>query len=153
MFFLFCSIYGGGSPDIQSSNSKPRQAAQAAGGRPSLSRFTTTAKSLLFNDPVRWLIDQQSFDGTWKLTETDIENLLPDAVAGTLQSSITKDSTTLTTAFAIAYLESKHPNQKNLWNAVAQKARKLLSSSGLRDYQIKLLINDIKIKFGMFTSS
>jgi len=100
----------------------------------------------LSTDPVRWFIDQQSFNGAWLLNEKDIEKLTSGKSLSTFQSTVTKTKDALTTALAIAVLESKYADQKNLWNAVVRKGRKQLHSFGLSDDQVNTLINEIKSK-------
>jgi hypothetical protein len=107
---------------------------------------TSTSSTLLSTDPVRWFIDQQSFNGAWLLNEKDIEKLTGGKSLSTFQSTVTKTKDALTTALAIAVLESKYADQKNLWNAVARKGRKQLHSFGLSDDQVNILINEIKSK-------
>jgi hypothetical protein len=107
---------------------------------------TSTTSTLLSTDPVRWLIDQQSFNGAWLLNEKDIEKLTSGKSLSTFQSTVTKNKDALTTALAIAVLESKYADQKNLWNAVVGKGRKQLHSFGLSDDQVNILINEIKSK-------
>jgi hypothetical protein len=107
---------------------------------------TTTATTQLATDPVRWLIDQQSFNGAWLLNENDIAKLTKGKSLSVFQSTVTNTREALTTALAIAVLESKHADQKNLWNAVVGKARKRLSNLGLTDNQVYTLINEIKSK-------
>ena len=85
---------------------------------------TTTTRSLLSTDPVRWLIDQQSFNGAWLLNNQDIEKLTNGKSLSVFQSTVTNNNDALTTAVAIAVLESKHADQKLLWNALVEKARK-----------------------------
>lgn len=105
---------------------------------------TTTTSSLLSIDPVRWLIDQQSFNGAWLLNDRDIEKLTNGKSLSTFTSTVTKSKDALTTALAIAVLESKYADQKNLWYAVVAKGRKQLHSFGLNDAQVDTLINEIK---------
>jgi hypothetical protein len=107
---------------------------------------TTTISSLLSTDPVRWLIDQQSFNGAWILNEKDIEKLTNGKSLLTFQSTITNAKDTLTTALAIAVLELKYADQKTLWYAIAEKGRKQLYSVGLSNEQANTLINEIKKK-------
>ncbi|CAF4944634.1 unnamed protein product [Rotaria sp. Silwood1] len=107
---------------------------------------TSTISSLLSTDPVRWLIDQQSFNGAWLLNESDIEKLTNGKSLSTFQSTVIKNKDTLTTALAIAVLELKYPKQKNLWFAVVDKGRKRLDSFGLTNDQITRLIDEIKNK-------
>jgi len=102
--------------------------------------------SQLSNDPVRWLIDQQSFNGAWVLNEKDIQKLTNGKSLSVFQSTVTNTKEALTTALAIAVLESKYADQKNLWSAVVGKARKRLSNFGLADNQVNILINEIKSK-------
>ena len=97
-------------------------------------------------DPVRWLIDQQSFNGGWILNDTDIQKLAKGKTLRAFPSTVTSTKEALTTALAIAVLESKHADQKDLWNAVVGKARKRLSKLGLTDDQIITLINEMKNK-------
>jgi hypothetical protein len=100
----------------------------------------------LSTDPVRWLIDQQSFNGAWLIDEDDIKKLTNGKPLNTFQSTVTKTKDALTTALAIAVLESKYADQKNLWNAVVRKGRKQLNTFGLSDDQVNILINEIKAK-------
>lgn len=104
---------------------------------------TTIRPSLLAVDPVRWLIDQQSFNGAWNLTAQDVKTLTNGKSLDTLQTTVTKDTNTLSTALAIALLESKYASQKNLWFAIAEKGRKQLQRSGLSTGQITQLIDEI----------
>ncbi|CAF2826685.1 unnamed protein product [Rotaria sp. Silwood2] len=110
--------------------------------------WTTVATTTQFvsTDPVRWLIDQQSFNGAWLLNENDIKKLTNGKSLSTFISNVTKDKDALTTALAIAILELKHADQKNLWYGVVEKGRKRLSGFGLSSDQINLLINEIKNK-------
>ncbi|CAF3411595.1 unnamed protein product [Rotaria sp. Silwood1] len=105
-----------------------------------------TTTPLLSADPVRWLIDQQSFNGAWLLNENDIRKLTNGKSLSAFISNVTKAKDALTTALAIAILELKHADQKNLWYGVVEKGRKRLSTFGLSNDQINLLINDIKNK-------
>ena len=109
------------------------------------SDVATTTKEMS-TDPVRWLIDQQAFNGGWPLNENDVQKLTKGKSLNVFQSTVTKTKEALTTALAIAVLESKHADQKNLWNAVVAKARKRLSNLGLTNNQINTLINDMKSK-------
>ena len=97
-------------------------------------------------DPVRWLIDQQSFNGAWTIDDKNIEQLTNGKSLSTFQSTVTKNKDVLTTALAIALLESKYFAQKNLWNAIVEKGRKNLHSYGFNETQINTLINEIKMK-------
>jgi hypothetical protein len=108
--------------------------------------FTTTTSSLLSTDPVRWLIDQQSFSGAWILNEKDIEKLTKGKSLSTFQSTITQNKDALTTALAIAVLESTYADEKNLWFGVVGKGRKHLNSFGLSNEQANTLINEMKKK-------
>ncbi|CAF3602122.1 unnamed protein product [Rotaria sordida] len=100
----------------------------------------------LSTDPVRWLIDQQSFNGAWILNENDIKKLTNGKSLSTFTSNVTKSKDALTTALAIALLELKHTDQKNLWYGIVEKGRKRLSGFGLSNDQINSLINEIKNK-------
>ncbi|CAF0876802.1 unnamed protein product [Rotaria sp. Silwood1] len=77
-----------------------------------------TTTPLLSADPVRWLIDQQSFNGAWLLNENDIRKLTNGKSLSAFISNVTKAKDALTTALAIAILELKHADQKNLWYGV-----------------------------------
>ena len=107
---------------------------------------TTTASTFLSTDPVRWLINRQSFNGAWLLNEKDIKKLTNGKSLNTFQSTLTKNKDTLTTAIAIAVLELKYANEKNLWYGVVVKARKRLHDFGLSNRQVDVLINGIKNK-------
>ncbi|UJR20655.1 hypothetical protein I4U23_023777 [Adineta vaga] len=106
--------------------------------------FTTTAGSLLSQDPVRWFIDQQSFNGAWKLNDDDIKKLTHGKSLSAFRSTVTQNKDALSTAIAIAILESRHVNDKNLWYAVVAKGRKQLLTFGLNNTQVDLLIDEIK---------
>ncbi|CAF1412354.1 unnamed protein product, partial [Didymodactylos carnosus] len=107
---------------------------------------TTTTASLLTTDPVRWLIDQQSFNGAWILSEKDVKTLTDGKSLDTFKSTISEAKDTLTTALAIAVLELKYAAQKNLWYGIVEKGRKQLYSFGLSNDQVNALINEIKNK-------
>jgi hypothetical protein len=98
------------------------------------------------SDPVRWLIDQQSFNGVWTFTDQDVAKLTNGKSLDAIQTTVTKDKNALCTALAIALLESKHAGQKNLWFAIAEKGRKALQRTGLSAEQINQLINEISKK-------
>ena len=82
----------------------------------------------------------------WSLNESDIGKLTSGKSFSTFQSTLTNNRDALTTALAIAILESKYSNQKTLWSAVVDKGRKQLSNFGLTDDQINLLIDEMKNK-------
>jgi hypothetical protein len=107
---------------------------------------TTTTSSLLSFDPVRWLVDQHSFNGAWILNEQDIQKLTNGKLLTTFESTITKNKDALTTALAIALLEMKYADQTTLWYRLVEKGRKQLNSYGLNNDQINALINEIKNK-------
>jgi hypothetical protein len=44
----------------------------------------------LSTDPVRWLVDQQSFNGAWLLNDKDIEKLTNGKSLSTFESTVTK---------------------------------------------------------------
>ena len=107
---------------------------------------STPKPDTLSSDPVRWLIDQQSFDGAWILTPEHVLKLTNGKSLQSFQSTITQSNDVLTTALAIAILESKHSSQKTLWFAVAEKSRQQLLRYGLTKDQAKALIDEIKVK-------
>jgi hypothetical protein len=107
---------------------------------------STSTASLINTDPVRWLIDQQSFNGAWTLDEKDIEKLTNGKSLDAFKSKISEDKDVLTTALAMAVLELKHNDKKSLWYAIVEKGRKRLNSFGLTNDQVNLLINEMKNK-------
>lgn len=108
---------------------------------------TTSSKTRLSTDPVRGLIEQQSFDGSWILSDEDIQILTKNTVSSVFQSTITNNRDALTTAFAIAYLESKHSNESNLWKPLVEKARKRLLNYGLKSGDVQKLVEEFQNKF------
>ncbi len=144
--FAASSVYGFPGPSGLSApqNSMPLWRTAASQYDSGSVLTTTTTSSLLSTDPARWLIDQQSFNGAWLLNDRDIEKLTNGKSLSTFTSTVTKSKDALTTALAIAVLESKYANQKNLWYAVVAKGRKQLHSFGLNDAQVDTLINEIK---------
>lgn len=110
------------------------------------SHDVTTSTATMSTDPVRWLIDQQSFNGAWILNEKDIEKLTNGKSLSAFSSNLTKNKDALTTALAIALLESKYSDRKDLWYGVVEKGRKKLLNFGLNSQQANLLINEIKNK-------
>lgn len=74
-------------------------------------------------DSVRWLIDQQSFDGAWLLDEKDIQKLTNGKSLSTFESTITQRKYVLTTALVITFLQLKYPDQKNFWHGIVNKGR------------------------------
>ena len=95
-------------------------------------------------DPVRWLIDHQSFNGAWVFSDQDLLKLTNQKPFDSFTSTASQAKEALHTALAIAVLESQHADQKTLWNAIAQKGRKQLQSSGLTVEQVNKLVDDIK---------
>lgn len=107
-------------------------------------RDDSTTDKLLSTDPVRWLISKQSFNGAWVLSDNEIRILTNQSLKGKLKSTITTDSNALTTAFAIAYLETKQQNQRDLWSTLVNKARKQLVNYGLSQNDIQSLVNEFQ---------
>ncbi|CAF0794617.1 unnamed protein product [Adineta ricciae] len=105
---------------------------------------TTTPGTSLSYDPVRWLIRQQSFNGLWKLSDSDIRTLTSGKELSAFSSSVTQNRDALSTALVIAVLESKHGQESNLWSAVVSKGRKQLLALGLNSSEVNLLIGEIK---------
>ncbi|CAF1384138.1 unnamed protein product [Adineta ricciae] len=105
---------------------------------------TTTPGASLSHDPVRWLIRQQSFNGLWKLSDSDIRTLTSGKELSAFSSSVTQNRDALSTALVIAVLESKHGQESNLWSAVVSKGRKQLLALGLNSSEVNLLIGEIK---------
>ena len=95
-------------------------------------------------DLVRWLIDRQSFNGAWILDDQDVSQITSGKSLSSMKLSGNQSRDVITTALAIAVLESKYGDQKNLWQVVVSKARKQLERQGLTNDQIKSLINEIK---------
>ncbi|CAF1303922.1 unnamed protein product [Adineta steineri] len=108
--------------------------------------ISTTTSSLLSTDPVRWLVNQQLFSGAWLLNDKEIKMLTKGKTLSTFTSTITQNRDALSTALAVAVLETKYADQKNLWNAVVAKGRKQLENFGVKNDQIDILINDMKKK-------
>ncbi|CAF0794597.1 unnamed protein product [Adineta ricciae] len=107
---------------------------------------TTTPGASLSHDPVRWLIRQQSFNGLWKLSDSDIRTLTSGKELSAFSSSVTQNRDALSTALVIAVLESKHGQESNLWSAVVSKGRKQLLALGLNSSEVNLLIEEMKKK-------
>lgn len=105
---------------------------------------TSTARPSVSGDHVRWLIDQQSFNGAWKLQHDDVGKLTNGKSWSAFASRVTRNQDALSTALAIAVLEAKHAGQRTLWTAVVAKGRKHLQTYGLTSSQVDQLINDIK---------
>jgi hypothetical protein len=96
------------------------------------------------DDLVRWLINRQSFDGTWLFNDDDMNKLTQGKSLTIVQSNIRPDSSAYNMAVAIAVLQSKYADQKNLWFAIVDKARQHLYRSGLSKDQVNVLINEIQ---------
>jgi hypothetical protein len=97
-------------------------------------------------DYVRWLINKQSFNGAWKLTDSDIQELTGGKTIETFKSNIIDMDDAITTAIVIAVLESKYADQQDLWYAVVDKARQQMINFGLTQDKVDLLITGIKNK-------
>ena len=97
-------------------------------------------------DHVRWLINNQSFNGAWSMTDNDIQQLTGGKSLATFQSEISDIDDVITTGIAIAVLEQKYADQQDLWHAVVEKGRKQTINLGLTQDKIDLLINEIKNK-------
>ena len=96
------------------------------------------------NDPVRWLIDRQSFNGAWIFDDQEVSQLTNGKSFSSIKTTGNRSRDVVTTALAIAVLESKHVGEKNLWQIVVGKARKQLEREGLSKDQINTLIDEIK---------
>ena len=96
------------------------------------------------NDPVRWLIDRQSFNGAWTFDDQEVSQLTHGKSFSSIKTTGNRSRDVVTTALAIAVLESKHGSERSLWQTVADKARKQLERQGLSKDQINALIDEIK---------
>ncbi|CAF0932997.1 unnamed protein product [Rotaria sordida] len=101
---------------------------------------TTTNRSDITAPP------EQSFNGAWQLTDDDIQLLTGGKTMATFKSNISDMEDIITTAIAIAVLESKYASQQDLWHAVVDKARQQMINFGLTQDNVDLLINEIKNK-------
>jgi hypothetical protein len=106
----------------------------------------TSGKPSGSSTSARWLIDRQSFNGAWILTDDEVKQLTGGKSWTYFISNVSKDKDVITTALVIALLESQHAKQKSLWFMVADKGRRQLSLGGLNKNEIDLLINEIRNK-------
>ncbi|CAF1043172.1 unnamed protein product [Adineta ricciae] len=97
-------------------------------------------------DFIRKLIQQQSFDGAWVLTDDYVKQLTGGKSTSYFMSTINQDKDVTTTALAIALLELRYANQKSLWFMAVDKGRWRLMNYGLSQNKIELLINEVKNK-------
>lgn len=104
---------------------------------------TTTAPGTKV-DLVRWLIDQQSFNGAWSLNDADVLRLTNEKPLNAIKVTGVRKQEVVTTALAIAVLESNYQNDRSLWFAVVEKGRKQLLREGLTKGEVEALINEIK---------
>ena len=95
-------------------------------------------------DHVRWLIDRQSFNGAWIFDDQEVSQLTNGKSFSSIKTTGNRSRDVVTTALAIAVLESKHVSEKNLWQIVVGKARKQLEREGLSKDQINALVEEIK---------
>ena len=97
-------------------------------------------------DFIRKLIQQQSFNGAWILTDDQVKQLTGGKSWTYFISTVSKDKDIITTALAIVLLESHYVKQKSLWFMVVEKSRRRLMAYGLNKNQIESLMNEIKNK-------
>ncbi|CAF3677162.1 unnamed protein product [Rotaria sp. Silwood1] len=97
-------------------------------------------------DSIRWLIEKQSFNGAWILSDDQVQQLTGGKSWTYFISTINQDKDIITTALAIALLESQHVKQKSLWFMIAEKGRRRLLDFGLSKNEIDLIINEIQSK-------
>ena len=105
---------------------------------------STTSGPVDTSDRVRWLINQQSYNGAWILLDQDLSKLTNGMNLHGFTTTGTYKKNIMTTAVAIAVLESKHDKQRNLWFAIVDKARKYLQREGLSKTEVDALIDEIK---------
>jgi hypothetical protein len=95
---------------------------------------------------VRKLIEQQSFNGAWILTDDQVQQWTGCKSWTCFISTVNQDKDVITTALAIALLESQYVQQKSLWFMVVDKGRRKLLDYRLNKNEIEMLINEIKNK-------
>ena len=106
---------------------------------------TIVATMSMSPDTVRWLISQQKFNGAWTFSEDDVLQLTNNKPFDSfVLPQVGQSKEVLHIALAIAVLESRHANQKNLWNAIVEKARTRLQTLGLSVEQVHMLTDAIK---------
>lgn len=110
------------------------------------STLTNTGRFSSSGNRVRQLIEQQSFDGAWILTDDEVKQLTTGRSWTYFVPSISQRKDVITTALVIALLESQHAKQRSLWFMVADKARQQLMNLGLSKNDIDLLLANIKSK-------
>jgi hypothetical protein len=97
-------------------------------------------------NPVRWLIEHQSYNGLWILTDIEIKQLTEGKAWTEFTFGISNNKDIITTSLVIALLQLKHADEHNLWILLAEKGRTQMVSLGLNNDQIDLLIKQIKEK-------
>jgi len=108
------------------------------------SMVLTTPVSLAVLVPVQWFIERQSFNGAWVLNDTDVSQINRGKSLNSITVTGDRSRHVITTALAIAVLESKYNDQMRLWQAAVSKARKQLEREGLTYQEANALIDEIK---------
>ena len=104
----------------------------------------TTSVSSIENVPVRWFIDRQSSNGAWILDDQQVVQITGGKSFNSITVTGNRSRDVITTALAIAVLESKYNDQKRSWKAAVSKARKQLEREGLSYQEANALIDEIK---------
>jgi len=98
------------------------------------------------DDRVRQFIDRQSFNGAWILTDKDVAHFTDGKSLSAIKVTGKRSRDMITTALAIAILESKYSGEMQLWKAVVNKARQELVRQGLTNDEVDALVDEIKIQ-------
>jgi len=118
----------------------------AVGANPFLlSSIMTEEKTWPSNDQdiVRHLINLQTFDGLWNLSDFDIQHLCQKPLTS-FHSNLSNDSTILTTVIVISMLEMKFNSFKTIWSFVVNKGKKRLTELLGDNGKLEQLLNNIK---------
>ncbi|UJR07093.1 hypothetical protein I4U23_011381 [Adineta vaga] len=97
-------------------------------------------------NPVRWLIEHQSYNGLWMLNDNEIKQLTNGKAWTEFKFGISDNKDVITTSLVIALLQLKYANQHSLWIILAEKGRNQMINLGLSKDKIDLLIKQIKDK-------
>ncbi len=94
---------------------------------------------------VRYLVNEQMFDGLWNIDSKNIEQLIGKSLSHFQQSN---DTQFLVSALVILVLEIRFASFSSMWHGVVQKARKpLLDLLENENKKLDKLLEDIRGQF------
>ncbi|CAF1628147.1 unnamed protein product [Adineta ricciae] len=134
------------STTVASTTETPLSTTLASTTESIASTSTRISTATLSTNPVRWLIENQSYNGMWILNDETIKQLTNGKSWVEFKSDMTDNKDIITTSLVIALLELKYADQFALWILMVEKGRHQMINLGFSKDKFELLIKQIKDK-------